>query len=357
MKRITYISNFSSDLTPDEIETIAEVSVRNNSRDGLTGSLFCFRGMFYQILEGDEERVDTCYARISKDPRHTNIFVLKLEKDIQERRYPDWSMKTVVLDSQTGELIPPIRNLLDSLSTTHRVLERYAPERILDEIQQGGNPLDLTPRKVERAVMFVDLLRSTTMFEHWSLEESSLVLSEFYERSIAAIELHGGSVSKLTGDGLMAYYPIEHTDRALLSAQDLLNELAESRAAKANRDGPLAYLYAGIGLAAGQVLEGNIGNYSRRDFTLLGDTVNKAARLESVTRKVGQALVFDDTVLERLDDRSQVKKIGLYQAAGKAERLRIYTLPGPQFEFDLGHNDLKQRIVEYGARGRTQAVS
>ncbi|HNE24498.1 MAG TPA: BLUF domain-containing protein, partial [Leptospiraceae bacterium] len=70
MKRLTYISNFSQPLARNEIERIGEVSVRNNARDGLTGALFCFHDVFYQVIEGEEQAIERCYSRILKDSRH-----------------------------------------------------------------------------------------------------------------------------------------------------------------------------------------------------------------------------------------------------------------------------------------------
>ncbi|HNA79297.1 MAG TPA: BLUF domain-containing protein, partial [Turneriella sp.] len=97
MKRLTYISSFSRPMSNKEIDEIGERSVKNNTRDGLTGVLFCFNNIFYQILEGPEDALNRCYARILKDSRHTDIFCLEVE-NITTRQYGDWAMKTVRLD-------------------------------------------------------------------------------------------------------------------------------------------------------------------------------------------------------------------------------------------------------------------
>jgi adenylate cyclase len=62
-----------------EVEEIGARSVKNNTRDGLTGVLFCFNNIFYQILEGPEDALNRCYARILKDNRHKDIFCLEVE--------------------------------------------------------------------------------------------------------------------------------------------------------------------------------------------------------------------------------------------------------------------------------------
>lgn len=348
MKRITYISNFSRPLSLDDLDAISEVSIRNNKRDGLTGALFCFRNIFYQILEGDEEAVDRCFARIEKDDRHSKVFILEVESDIERRKYAEWEMKPVILDESSDPLMRPIRHLLATLAHTHRTLEKYTPQRVLREIQGGGAPEDIPSSYQNRCVMFVDLFRSTSIFESWSVEAATMVLHRFYDTALKAIQTHGGVVSKLTGDGIMAYWTQELVSSALGAAREMLWEFKELRDRSPEADNPLRLLHAGVGISTGRVLEGNIGSSVFMDYTVLGDTVNSAARLEGITRKAGKSLIFESGTLEALRRNPgsgwRVRKVGSYRAAGKESPIDIFTLDDPSVAITMDHTELQEAI-------------
>lgn len=353
MKRITYISNFSRPLSLDDLDSISEVSVRNNKQDGLTGALFCFRNIFYQILEGEEEAVDRCFARIEKDDRHSKVFVLQVEKDIDRRKYSEWEMRTVILDESTDPLMRPIRNLLASLANTHRTLERYTPQRVLEEIEKGGLPDEIRSSFQDRTVMFVDLFRSTSIFESWSVEEATMILHRFYDTALRSIKEFGGIISKLTGDGIMAYWPRTEAAGALQASAKLLQEFQDLRKRSSEQDNPLRLLYAGVGLSTGRVLEGNIGSSIYMDYTLLGDTVNTAARLEGVTRKAGWTLIFDASTLQAAKENPvaglpAIRKVGKFKAAGKSDPMEIFTLDVPALKMDFQHDHLQTEIRSLG---------
>lgn len=343
MKRITYISNFSRPLTFEDIEQIGEVSMRNNKRDNLTGALFCFRNIFYQILEGDEAELTECFARISSDERHGKVFVLQVERDIEHRAYPDWNMKTVVLDENTDALVRPIKNLLDSLSKTHRILEKYTSEFVRNTIENGENPLLAPSQKREAVVMFSDIIGSTTIAELLPVEDVTTLLDAYYDASISSVSAHGGDVLKLTGDGFMARFAADQADNAVRAALALQKQLQIVRD-DSPADSPLQLLFAGVGITHGQVLEGNIGSGSRRDYTLLGDAVNTAARLESVTRRVKCGLVFDEELYVRLSSRDRVKKIGLYRPKGKTAHLNIYSIEDPALVLPERSRTIQQQL-------------
>jgi hypothetical protein len=85
LKRIKYISRFSTPLDSAAIAAIGEQASRNNQRRGLTGLLMTSGGLFYQVLEGPAEEVDAVYAAIVADERHTDVLLLSSEDDIQGR--------------------------------------------------------------------------------------------------------------------------------------------------------------------------------------------------------------------------------------------------------------------------------
>lgn len=344
MKRLTYISSFSRPLTTAEIDEIAQKSITNNTRDSLTGVLFCFNNVFYQILEGPEDALDRCYARILNDSRHKDIFCLEVENDVRTREFGDWAMKTVRLEESADSLIRPIRTMLNSLARTHYVLERYSPVEVLAGLQRGDNPLAWKLKSSEKAILFSDIFSSTTFAENLNGDQFEKLLAVYYEIANRSVVENGGTLSKLTGDGLMAYFDADKTAKAVNAAIEICRRLEDVRNAAPAND-PVHYLYAGLGLCVGEVREGNVGSKQKYDYTLLGDSVNSAARLESVTRKVDALVVFDESVLKRMEKPSALRQLGLYSPKGKTEQLRIYSVNLPYLRRSVTLGDLKTAIT------------
>lgn len=327
-----------------EVEEIGERSVKNNTRDGLTGVLFCFNNIFYQILEGPEDALNRCYSRILKDSRHKDIFCLEVENNITVRQFGDWAMKTVRLDESNDSLIRPIRTMLNSLARTHYVLERYSPYEVLSGLQRGEDPLAWVLKSSDKTILFSDIFSSTTYAETLSSTEFERVLGVYYDITNRSIIENGGTISKLTGDGLMAYFKASQTSQALDAAIEICRRLEDVRASAPASD-PVHYLYAGVGLCSGLVREGNVGSAAKYDYTLLGDSVNSAARLEGVTRKVDSLVVFDESLLKHVDKPTALKKLGLYQAKGKNENMSVYTVDYPYTKRRIALSDLKAAIT------------
>ena len=344
MKRLTYISSFAKPLTAEEVTDIGERSVTNNTRDGLTGVLFCFNNVFYQILEGPEDALNRCYARILKDPRHKDIFCLEVENNISGREFGDWAMKTVRLEESGDSLIRPIRSMLNSLARTHYVLERYSPQEVLAGLQKGDNPLAWTLKTNEKTILFSDIFSSTTFAENLPGADFERLISVYYEIVNRSISENGGTISKLTGDGLMAYFNKGEAHHALDAAIEICRRLDDARKAASPGD-PVSLLYAGIGLCRGIVREGNVGSHLKYDYTLLGDSVNSAARLESVTRKVDALVVFDESLLGEMETPSSLRSLGLYQPKGKEEHLKIYSVNYLYTRRTLDLAKLKRNII------------
>lgn len=344
MKRVTYISNFAEGLTAHEILEIAEVSARNNLKNDLTGVLFCFKGIFYQILEGEEKALDNCLASIKADPRHANIHILNIEHNIPERNYEGWKMKMVDLDKNTDPLITPIRKLLDTLSRTHFTLEKYVPEEVLRGIQSGKDPLGWGFQRERKVVLFCDMIGSTSFAEVLELDEMEILLDTYFEISSRVIHRSGGTIDKLIGDGFMASYPFDQADAAVRASVSIIEQLAAQRE---KADAPqLKLLYAGIGLSAGAIVKGNIGSSIKKDYTLLGDVVNSASRLESATRKFGHAVIFDFRLKKRLSEKmkKQVEKLGRYQPKGRVKNMSVYTIKNAHIPFDRTPKQIREAI-------------
>ena len=178
-------------------------------------------------------------------------------------------------------------------------------------------------------VLFCDMRGFTPLAERLGPEEVVALLNEFYTLMIDTTFKEEGILDKFLGDGVMAIFgaPILHEDhsiravRTALAMQAGVTELARRRIAQ-GKD-PVA---VGIGVSAGEVVAGTVGTEDRMEYTVIGDSVNLAARLES-NAKPGQILISQRTY-KNVEALVQVRALGAIKVKGKEEHVEVYEVQG-----------------------------
>ena len=123
MKRIRYVSRFASPMSREEVDEIAQSAAERNAREGITGVLIASGNLFFQLIEGPDNAIDECFARILKDPRHVDIQSLGIVQGELPRLCPDWAMKKVDLTHETAIELEPLRALVQILATQRQLVE------------------------------------------------------------------------------------------------------------------------------------------------------------------------------------------------------------------------------------------
>ena len=123
IKRIKYVSRFSQPLTSGEIESLVTRSAEKNRSLDITGVLMTTGGLFFQILEGPAEHVNSLYTTIVSDDRHKDVLLLNVEEDVRTRLFPDWSMKKMDLDMEKDARLEPLKILVTAVVKQRRHLE------------------------------------------------------------------------------------------------------------------------------------------------------------------------------------------------------------------------------------------
>jgi adenylate cyclase len=153
-------------------------------------------------------------------------------------------------------------------------------------------------------------------------------LNDYFEEMVAAVDEHEGTVDKFMGDGLMAFFGApahqpDHAQRACDTALEMLERLA--RLNERRQAAGLPAMEIGIGLATGRVVVGNVGSERRLEFTVIGDAVNLAARLEGVTKRLGVPIVIAESTALELPEESVVD-LGTIEVRGIQQPVHIATL-------------------------------
>ena len=210
-----------------------------------------------------------------------------------------------------------------------RLFGQYVSPEVKDKILAERANLKGERRTV--AVLFADVRGFTAWSEHTDPAEVVARLNLYFERMVAAIEHEGGVVDKFIGDAVMATFggvvPVDNAAVAALGAAKRMR-LALHELNVAWQQVGLPLFDIGIGLAWGPVIEGPLGSERRREFTVIGDTVNTASRLEGATKELGCPVVMNSALVEQLPPSSRVGLVdlGIIHVKGKTAELPVWGL-------------------------------
>jgi len=201
-------------------------------------------------------------------------------------------------------------------------LERYhSPDIVELIISKGG--ADFEAEEKEISVIFADVQNFTTLSEKMPPSDIALMLNEFFETATQIIFEHGGSVNKYIGDAIMAIFgaPVDSEDHAI-NASRCAMKIIQSLSCKL--DCKTEYTIR-IGINSGIVVAGNIGSKKRIEYTVLGDTVNIASRLNQFGQ-ANQIVIGEDTYKAIQPHGIKAKDLGLVQLKGKKNDVRAYQI-------------------------------
>lgn len=186
------------------------------------------------------------------------------------------------------------------------------------------------PESRQVTVLFSDIRDFTSMSEKLTPTQVVQLLNEYHSVMVEIVFRHGGTLDKFIGDGLMAYFGAPFTDEqhatnGVQCAKEMLTALEELNVLRVGRN-ELA-LRIGIGVHSGDVVLGNVGSATRRlEYTAIGDTVNLASRLESLTKTVGRPLLVSKQTRERVGDAIEFEALESVMVKGKAEPVALFAV-------------------------------
>jgi adenylate cyclase len=228
----------------------------------------------------------------------------------------------VVGSDETGSLAGSFNQMVAGLEERERLREAFGAfvdpvlaERVIEE----GTTLE--GEEAEVTVLFLDIREFTAFAERSSAREVVAELNRFYDYVVPLLAHHGGHANKFVGDGLLAVFGApdrlsDHADRCVDAAVQIVEVVEEAYGGA---------LRIGIGVNSGPVVSGTVGGGGRVEFTVIGDTVNTAARVEEATRETGDAILVTEAVcrLLRHDHGGFVERRDV-PLKGKTERVRLY---------------------------------
>lgn len=207
----------------------------------------------------------------------------------------------------------------------------YMSEVLVKELESNPQKARLGGDRRFITIFFSDLANFTTLSERFEPERIVSLLNEYFTEMSRVILDSQGVIDKYQGDGIMAFWgaPIsleDHASRACLAAlecQVRMKKINESL----SREG-IPSLSMRIGLHSGDAVVGNMGSAQRFDYTIIGDNVNLASRLEGVNKQFGTRVIISETTYARARDTIEARELDLIAVKGKEKPIRIYELLG-----------------------------
>lgn len=234
---------------------------------------------------------------------------------------------------------------LDGLRRGLRSFERYVSAALVRDLMSKG--IEATPggRDEEVTVLFTDVEGFTTISEPLEPHELAVCLSHNLEVSSQIIEARGGTVDKYIGDSVMAFWNapnavVDHQLQACLSALEILKRVRESH----EHSEPLWPIRIGVNTAT--VMVGNLGSPNRLDYTVIGDGVNLASRIEGINKTYGTRILIGESTREAVDEMLLCRPIDRVVVKGQSRHEAIYELLGVRSEASEAEEKLAAATTE-----------
>ncbi len=214
--------------------------------------------------------------------------------------------------------------------TRKEQLSRFLSPELVEQAMRDPALLQLGGKRQSVTVLFVDIRKFSAKAETHTPEEVVGFLNDYFRVLTDVIFRHRGTLDKFMGDALMALFgaPLSHpddADRAVRAAVEIAEKLVVLNAEKAR--GGFCPIEIGIGINTAEVIAGNVGADRRMEYTVIGDGVNVAARLEKLTKRFPTKIIIGHATHDRLTDKLGAIAHGETTVEGRTQPLRIYGVP------------------------------
>ena len=247
--------------------------------------------------------------------------------------------------------------MIEDISSEKRMkstMSRYMDPSIADQLLSTGAEI-LGGKSVTATVLFSDIRSFTTLTEQLGPQATVSLLNEYFEIMVECIRREGGMLDKFIGDAMMAAFgvPMAHDDdedRAVRAAVSMIRDLdAWNRTRVEEGKAPI---YIGIGLNTDIVVSGNIGSKKRMDFTMIGDGVNLAARLESACKQYVARILVSEFTFAKLRGTYRSREVDRLVVKGKTQPVGVYEILEYHTEETFPHlmevlNHFKDGVAKY----------
>jgi len=283
------------------------------------------------------------------DVKRNEAFVTRLDQCARAgKAHTEYELKYAITDEESVNLNVSVVPLLDSrhqplgvvavaedITQEQRLMStlcRYVTREIAEEVMKQKGQVRLGGTRAPISILFADIRNFTTISERCEPETIVEFLNDYFAAMVHEIFAQQGTLDKFMGDGIMAVFgaPISRPDdpvRAVRAALGMRRSLREFNARQRLKGG--IEVEIGIGISHGESISGNIGSEQRMEYTVIGDTVNLASRLEGLTKNHPYKVLINDRIYEQVKGEFGCVLIGEERVKGKAQTVQVYGVPDP----------------------------
>jgi adenylate cyclase len=213
----------------------------------------------------------------------------------------------------------------------HKLFGQYVSPDVYRQLVQNPALARLGGQRRDMTVLFSDIRGFTAVTERGEPEAIVAMLNEYFTSMVDIVFRHHGTLDKFVGDMVMALFsaPLDdpdHPDHAVAAALEMIDELARLNARWKTEGRP--ELDIGIGINSGPMIAGNIGSEAIMSYTVIGDAVNLASRLESLNKQYGTRIIISDATRRRLRRPCRLRPLGDVIVKGKSQPVAIFEVVG-----------------------------
>jgi class 3 adenylate cyclase len=219
-------------------------------------------------------------------------------------------------------LTEDLKNERDEANRRLKITEIYTRKSLVEIIKAGENPIGYEPKNINNAVMFNDIRDFTSFSESMTPLDTVNFLNAYFNRVNEVIINNNGEIDKLIGDCIMAGF--QNPDDAVRTSIKIRLKLIDYNRERISNGH--SKINTGIGITYGPVIIGNIGSQSKMDYTLIGDTVNTASRIEALTKYYKAGIIISEDVVNVLNNNYDMRFLDLVQVKGKKEPIKIFEI-------------------------------
>ena len=200
---------------------------------------------------------------------------------------------------------------------------KYISKELLNEIIEKRHELKLGGEKKEISIFFSDIRGFTSISEKLKPEKLVYLLNNYLTKMTEIVMKNKGTVDKFIGDAIMAIWnaPLDEKDHAILACKTAVEQIKELKELKSKLKFEI-----GIGVNTGEAIVGNMGSEERFDYTAIGDNVNLASRVESLTKVYGVNIIVSETTYNKVKSEFKFRKLDRVKVKGKIIPIEIYEL-------------------------------
>ena len=245
----------------------------------------------------------------------------------------DFTTRSSVLSSdEIGRLKGHFNTMVEGLEEREKLRDTFGKFVSIEIAKKliETREIDLSGEEIETTVMFADIRSFTSISEGYTPRELINFLNDYFSYMVQPITQHKGVVNKFIGDCIMAVFsPVfgleSHADSAVLASLEMRKALAEF-----NSTGKYQPIRHGVGIHTGYLIAGNVGSENRKEYTVIGDTVNVASRIESQTKVYETDILISESTYNRLDQAFlggiKTKKNEPVTVRGKTKPITLFSI-------------------------------